>query len=332
MQCPRCHHKNDADANFCTECGTTLNATCPACGATIAPAAKFCSRCGVAVGHSRGSRAERASEEARDERRWATLVFADLSGFTAVSESLDPEDVKALANQCTQRLGEEVRRFGGVVLNVAGDQIFAAFGAPTTHEDDAERAVRAALAMRDCALEHPAGHTLKVHIGVNTGEVMAGLIGPKERQDYTAMGDATNVAARLMSAAPPGTVLVGEETWRATRRIVRYRELPPVSVKGKERPVAVWEALAAANLAEARPLAGAPLMGRDHELSLLSEIWLKVVREARPQLITVIGEPGIGKSRIVADLNGNIVRAPFDCMDGACLTGRHWAIGRWPAC
>lgn len=148
-----------------------------------------------------------------------------------MSERMDAEDVKALAHRCAERMSEEVRRFGGTVLNVVGDQIVAVFGAPVSHEDDAERAVRAALAIRDCSLADEAAKPIRVHVGINTGEVMAGLVGPQERCDYTVMGDVVNLAARLMSVAPAATVLVGEETWRATRRVARYRELPPVARK-----------------------------------------------------------------------------------------------------
>jgi class 3 adenylate cyclase/tetratricopeptide (TPR) repeat protein len=254
-------------------------------------------------------------------------LFADLSGFTTLSEKMDPEDVKALAHRCTGRLSEEVRRFGGTVLGIAGDQVVAAFGAPVAHEDDAERAVRAALAMRDCPLQDGNGKAIKVHAGVNTGEVMAGLIGPQEHQDYAVMGDTTNVAARLMSAAPAGSVLVGEETWRATRNVIKYRDLPPVLAKGKQQPVPVWEALEALAAPKSRPLGTAPLVGRDDELGLLSGIWLRVVREARPHLVTVLGDPGLGKSRLVAEFEKRF------CSDALVLHGRCLpygeALGYW---
>src|SRR5262249_26701479 len=226
----------------------------------------------------------------RDERRWATVLFADLSGFTAMAERMDPEDVKALAHRCLGRLSEEVLRFGGTVVNVMGDGLLAVFGAPIAHEDDAERAVRAAAAMRDCALiDDPGAPPIKLHVGINTGEVMAGLLGPLERRDYTVMGDTVNTASRLASAASPGSVLVGEETYRATQRVARYRGVPPVEAKGKERPVPAWELLEVAPVPEARPLGTAPLVGRDEELALLSGIWTRVVHEARPHLVTIVG-------------------------------------------
>jgi class 3 adenylate cyclase/tetratricopeptide (TPR) repeat protein len=255
------------------------------------------------------------------------LLFADLSGFTTLSEKMDPEDVKALAHRCTGRLSAEVPRFGGTVLAIAGDQVVAAFGAPVAHEDDAERAVRAALAMRDCPLRDGNGKPIKVHAGVNTGEVMAGLIGPQEHQDYAVMGDTTNVAARLMSAAPAGSVLVGEETWRATRRVIKYRELPPVLAKGKQQPVQVWEALETLAAPRSRPLGTAPLVGRDEELGLLSGTWLRVVRESRPHLVSVLGDPGLGKSRLVAEFEKRF------CKDALVLHGRclpyGQALGYW---
>jgi tetratricopeptide (TPR) repeat protein len=181
--------------------------------------------------------------------------------------------------------------------------------------------------MRDCPLQDGNGKAIKVHAGVNTGEVMAGLIGPQEHQDYAVMGDTTNVAARLMSAAPAGTVLVGEETWRATRAVIKYRQLPPVQAKGKQQPVPVWEALETLAGPKSRPTGTAPLVGRDDELGLLSGIWLRVVRESRPHLVTVLGDPGLGKSRLVAEFEKRF------CGDALVLHGRCLpygeAIGYW---
>jgi class 3 adenylate cyclase/tetratricopeptide (TPR) repeat protein len=259
-------------------------------------------------------------------------LFADLSDFTAMSERMDPEDVKALAHRCSEQMSAAVRSFGGTVVNVMGDAIVAVFGAPVAHEDDAERAVRAGLAIRDCQLSgstDPAAVPLRVHVGINTGEVVAGLVGPEERRDYTVMGDTVNTAARLMSAAAAGTVLVGEETYLSTRQRIRYDQVPPVDAKGKDRPVLAWAALEARNLPRERPLGTAPLVGRDDELALLTGIWTKVAREARPHLVTVLGEPGIGKSRLVAELE----RQVDDLAKGLVLHGRclpyGQALGYW---
>jgi class 3 adenylate cyclase len=319
---------------FCSQCGASLVRVCESCGAESMLADQFCGSCGTRLAKPIDSNAKAKGEPSAaqlpEERRWATLLFADLSGFTALSEQMDPEDVKALAHRCAQRLSEEIHRFGGTVITVAGDQVVAAFGAPLAHEDDAERAVRAGLAMRDCALCDDSGKPIKVHVGINTGQVMAGLIGPAEHRDYAVMGDTTNLAARLMSAAPSGCVLVGDETWRATRRVVRYRELAPLAVKGKQRPVPVFEALEVVHAAEAaRPLGTAPLVGRDEELALLSGAWLKVTREARPQLVSVLGDPGVGKSRLVAEFERRALAAgDTTVIHGRCLPYGE-ALGYW---
>jgi class 3 adenylate cyclase/tetratricopeptide (TPR) repeat protein len=246
------------------------------------------------------------------------VLFADLAGFTGLAERLDPEDAKALAERCVERLAEAIHRFGGTVLDVAGDQVFAVFGAPVAHEDDAERAVRAALAICDCLLVEVVGDARRAHVGLNTGEVMAGEIGPAAHRQYTVMGDVTNTAARLCAAAPPGSVLVGAETYQATRRAIAYRALPPVAAKGKETPIPAWEALHAASLPKTRPLGASPFVGRAEELALLAGIWTKVAREARPRLVTVVGEPGIGKSRLVIEFERRLP-AEATVLHGRCL-------------
>ncbi len=336
MQCPACGGENRAGARFCEDCGARLELTCPSCGAAATPAKRFCGDCGAALttppsvgtplaAPSRPDQDTGWAQQAAplqpplpEERRWATVLFADLAGYTSLSERMDPEDVKELTHHCAERLSEEIRRFGGTVVNVMGDGVLAVFGAPVAHEDDAERAVRAALAMCECSLTTPGGADLQVHVGINTGELMAGLIGPEERRHYTVVGDTVNTTARLMHAAPAGQVLVGEETYLATRRAVRYRAVPPVEARGKERPVPAWEALETSPLPEARPLGTAPLVGRDDELAVLAGIWTKVVREGRPHLVTVLGEPGIGKSRLVAELEGRILREAT-VLHGRCL-------------
>jgi DNA-binding SARP family transcriptional activator/class 3 adenylate cyclase/tetratricopeptide (TPR) repeat protein len=251
----------------------------------------------------------RASPQYREERRWVTVLSADLLGFASMDERLDPEDLKALANQCAERLSAEVHRFGGTVINIMGNAMLAAFGAPIANEDDAERAVRAGLAIRDLALVWPGDpdqRRIEVRVGINTGDVMAGLVGPEERRDYTVIGGAVNIAARLMSGAPSQAVVVGEETYRATRGLVRYREIPSISTGERDPPVVAWEAIDVTAMPAARPLGTTPLVGRDQELTLLLGMWARVVREARPQLITVLGEPGIGKSRLLAEFERRV--------------------------
>jgi class 3 adenylate cyclase/tetratricopeptide (TPR) repeat protein len=254
-------------------------------------------------------------------------LFADVSGFTAMSEHMDPEDVKTLADHWAKRLSEEVRRFGGTVISVVGDEVYAVFGAPVAHEDDAERAVRAALAMRSLNLSDDPNNPVHVHVGVNTGEGMAGWIGPEGRRDYTVMGDTTNTGARLLKAASSGTVLVGESTYRETKRFVRYREVPPITAKGKDKPVSAWEALEMIAAPKARPLGTTPFIGREIELTRLEHMWLRVAKGTEPHLVTIFGEPGMGKSRLVAEFEQ---RLPDEVTvwHGRCLPYGE-ALGYW---
>jgi len=168
-----------------------------------------------------------------EERRWVTVLLADISGFTSTSERLDPEDVKTLVSHSLNRVGEQIDRFGGTVVNVMGDAVLAVFGAPVAHEDDAARAVRAAIALREISLTDNPTYPLKLHFGINTGEVLATVYGAQEQRSYSVLGDTVNTADRILKAAPAGSVLVGEETYRATRHVVRYRQLTPVVAKGK---------------------------------------------------------------------------------------------------
>src|SRR5919197_1142931 len=242
--CPACGAQNAADQRFCGSCGASLARTCASCGASNPPGYAFCGSCGASLTEAPApERTEPAA--AREERRLATVVFADLSGFTSLSEQMDHEDVKAMAHELAQKMGEEVVRFGGTVMSVMGDAVMAVFGAPVNHEDDAERAVRAALAMRDSIeQETGSGLPLQLHIGVNTGLVMAGVVGSGDRREYAVMGDVTNTAARLQSAAPPGTILVGEATYLATEHAIGYEPVDPIDAKGKQEPVPAWRAIA----------------------------------------------------------------------------------------
>jgi class 3 adenylate cyclase len=261
-----------------------------------------------------------------EERRQVTVLFADLSGYTAVSERMDPERVKALVDDALHRLAEEVARFGGTVDKFIGDNVMALFGAPVAHEDDAERAVRAGLGMQAAMAEinerltESHGVTLALRVGINTGEVVAGSVG----DGYTVVGDAVNVAARLQSAAERGSVTVGERTMRATARAVAYRELAPLALKGKDQPVPAWAAVAVRGETPVRRAAAArsPLVGRATELELLTSLAQRVTREGRPHMVTIVGEAGVGKSRLLAE---------FQHRTRAGADGPAFRTGRCPA-
>src|SRR5438105_7962922 len=245
--------------------------------------AKFCSECGSAM----------AQVEAalREERKIVTVVFADLVGFTSRAERLDPEDVRALLSPYYARLRTELERFGGTVEKFIGDAVVALFGAPVSHEDDPERAIRAALAIRDWVLDEDT--QLQLRIAVNTGEALIALGARPGEGEGMASGDVVNTTARLQTAAPVNGILVGETTYRATSQVITYREAAPVSAKGKAEPVRVWEAIEArARLGvDLAQLGGGPLIGRTQELDRLGDALARPRRDHSPQLVTIIGVP-----------------------------------------
>ena len=230
-----------------------------------------------------------------------TVVFCDLVGSTARAERLDPEDVSALLSNYHARVREQLERFGGTLEKFIGDAVVALYGAPVAHEDDPERAVRAALAVRDWATDEP---DLHVRIGVNTGEALVALGARPREGEGMASGDVVNTAARLQSAAPVDGILVGEQTFRATERAIAYRVAEPVVAKGKADPVPAWEALEASSRfgVDVARRSAAPLVGRDREVELLVAALERAVGEQTPQLVTLVGVPGIGKSRLLAEL------------------------------
>jgi class 3 adenylate cyclase/tetratricopeptide (TPR) repeat protein len=238
---------------------------------------------------------------AREERKVVTVLFADLVGFTSRAERLDPEDVRALLSPYYARLRSELERFGGTVEKFIGDAVMALFGAPVAHEDDPERAVRAAFAIRDWLAEEQA--ELRVRIGITTGEALIALGARPSEGEGMASGDVVNTAARLQAAAPVGGVLVDRTTYRATGQAVEYRDAVPVEAKGKTEPIEVWEAVQARSRFGVDVVqSGAPLVGRERELELLQGTLQRVREESSPQLLTLVGEPGIGKSRLVFEL------------------------------
>jgi class 3 adenylate cyclase len=268
----------------------------------------------------------------RRERKVVSVLFADLVGFTARSDSLDPEDVEAILSPFYDRLRTELEVRGGTVEKFIGDAVMAVFGAPIAHEDDPERAVRAALAIRDWVREE---EELEVRIAVNTGEVLVALEPSPGAERGLVAGDVVNTASRLQNAAPVNGILVEETTYSATSRVIEYREAPPVDAKGKTEPVRVWEAVQARSRfgtdITRRP--STPLVGRERELSLLVSTLARVEHESSPQLITLVGVPGIGKSRLVHELFVAVDERPelIFWRQGRCLPYgdgvAFWALG-----
>jgi predicted ATPase/class 3 adenylate cyclase len=264
---------------------------CPNCGRENAGDARFCSGCATPL---------EPAPPAREERKVVTCLFCDLVGFTARAERMDPEDVRRLLQPYHSRVRANLERHGGTVEKFIGDAVMAIFGAPTAHEDDPERAVRAALAVRDDF----ADDELDMRIGITTGEAFIALAARPQEGEGMASGDVVNTAARLQAAAPMNGILVDEPTYRATERVIAYGMAPRVEAKGKIEPIAVWEAVEAKARfgVDVRQLGATPLVGRQVELDVLVAALARVRREHEPQLVTLVGVPGIGKSRLVWEL------------------------------
>jgi len=297
--CAACGFANPAGALFCGNCGSALGRPCPSCGTVVSPELAFCTSCGTSL--------EEERRVAAEERKVITAVFVDLVGFTGRSERLDPEDVRAFLAPYHARAKAELERFGGTVEKFIGDAVVAVFGAPTAHEDDAERAVRAALAVRDAISELNADDPslgLSVRIGAATGEALVNLNARPEQGEQLAAGDVLNTASRLQSAAPPDGILVDEATHRLTQDAIEQREAEAVTAKGKSEPVSVWEPVAPkARLGvDIAFRGGAPLVGRGDELNALLDAVGRSQRDRSSQLVTLVGLPGIGKSRLVWEL------------------------------
>jgi predicted ATPase/class 3 adenylate cyclase len=265
---------------------------CPSCSRELPGEFPFCPFCGAALA---------TEARAREERKVVTVVFCDLVGSTARAERLDPEDVRALLSNYHARAREQLERFGGTVEKFIGDAVVAFFGAPVAHEDDPERAVRAAFAIRDWAMDEP---DLHVRIAVNTGEALVAVGAQPQEGEGIVSGDVVNTAARLQAAASVDGILVGEQTFRATERTISYRTAEPVAAKGKAEPVAAWQALEARSRfgVDVARRSAAPLVGRDREIELLGAALERAIGERTPQLVTLVGVPGIGKTRLLAEL------------------------------
>ncbi len=263
---------------------------CSNCAQENPASARFCLACGFEVAPER---------RAGDERRVVSVIFVDLVGFTARAERLDPEEVRAVLVPYHERVRREIESFGGVVEKFIGDAVMGVFGAPLAHGDDAERAVRAALVVRD-SIRGVAGGDLQVRIAVNTGEAMVALGARPALGESMVAGDVVNTASRLQAAAPVGGVAVGEETYRTTKDAIEYEQLEPVTVKGKEQALNAWLAIRPSTEVGVRPLPTG-IVGRALDLEILMALWSRVSSEQIPHLVSVIGPAGIGKSTIAAE-------------------------------
>lgn len=324
MICPRCHHENGAAAKFCEQCASALAPVCASCGADVSPTAKFCSHCGHSTGHgapnylSARSQAVRpltaqslpvtSNVELSGERKQASVLFADITGSLALISGLDPENAQAILNPVVEQMIAAVHHYEGTVNRVLGDGIMAIFGAPLAYEDHAVRACCAALMMQDAVAklaqraDRPLRDSLKIRVGLNSGEVVICAISNELDREYTIVGEAVHLASRMEQMAEPGSILTTKKTIRLAEEYVAARSLGPLPIKGLVEPEEVYEIIGAGparTRLQASTIRGlTQFVGREAELDELRRAQ-QLVDKGSGQSVAVIGEAGVGKSRLV---------------------------------
>ncbi len=327
MRCPACQAENPPGAPYCVQCAAELGRLCLACGFLNPIGHRFCGQCGTRLEKSApaltptspaqyqaSARLGGGEEEAHppaDQRRDVTILIADLSNYTATIHDLDPEDAYSLVADYLTILGQTVLEYGGTVHKYTGDGVIALFGAPEAHEDDPERALRAALAMQEGVaryrprLSNGSVGILRMRIGVHMGTVILGALGPDGAQEYTVVGEAVNLAARLEQSAEPGTILVSAPVYQRTWPLFNFEPQPPLIVKGLPEAVEAYR-LIGPRLRPGRvrgvPGLYAPIIGRDQQVEQLQAILAALVRDKRGQVVLISGEAGVGKTRLVSEL------------------------------
>jgi len=361
MTCSACGEANRDTAKFCLRCGQRFSMRCADCAAELLPTARFCDQCGTAVPPSSAATASSTDHltsprsytpphlaakiltgrsALEGERKQVTVLFADVAGFTALSERLDPEDVHDIMDRCFRILTDEVHRYEGTINQYTGDGIMALFGAPIAHEDAPERAVRAALgaqaSLRRLGDELRAERhiDLQMRMGLNSGPVVVGKIGDDLRMDYTAVGDTTNLAARLQAAAAPGGILVSDSTAKLIAGRFATEPVGPLVLKGKAQPVDAYAVLRAVPRVPLMAPSGrglTPLIGRTSELAALETVFSHAC-VSRGQIAFVVGEAGIGKSRLIHEFRRRIEHQELLWFQGRIVPagraggGRRWAL------
>ncbi|MBI3760286.1 MAG: AAA family ATPase, partial [Chloroflexi bacterium] len=368
MKCPNCQTTNPDGAKFCLNCGNALSLACPSCGTPYAPGAKFCHNCGhalapppapggtIAPGAKRSGGGEgdearlqkfipkelaaklesaRANRSMEGERRIVTILFCDVKGSTALAEQLDPEEWAEIMNSAFKFLIEPVYRYEGTLARLMGDAILAFFGAPIAHEDDPQRAALAGLGIVEGIgdfrerMKRERGLDFNVRVGINTGLVVVGEVGSDMRVEYTAMGDAVNVASRMEQTAQPGTVQIAANTYKLIAPLFEFEPLGDVEVKGKSEPVMAYRVIAPkAQPGRLRGIAGldSPLVGREEEMDALRRA-VGGLLEGRGQIVSVMGEAGLGKSRLVAELRGALIANGISPLGAGLSSGLQSASG-----
>ena len=345
MNCPRCQHENTPQAKFCEECAAPLARICLTCGTQLSAKAKFCPECARPVATGPVTEAGPASPSAytpkhladkiltsrsalEGERKQVTVLFCDIVDSSRLAERLDPEAMHEVMDRALRLMAEAVHRYEGTVNQFLGDGLMALFGAPVAIEDHALRAVQAALAIRETLsgygeqFKRERGVELQLRLGLNTGLVVVGRIGDDLRMDYTAVGDTTHLAARMQAQAEPGTILVTEATHRLVEGYVRSDALGPVQVKGRSEPVSAYKVTGRrrgrTRLEVSAERGLTQLVGRQRELGVLQDC-LARAKAGRGQVVGIVGEPGVGKSRLLYEFKKSLEGERVTWLEGHCV-------------
>ena len=301
MRCANCDAENWAGRKFCASCGSVLPVPCRSCGFANQATEQFCGGCGLPLAEDRAVSTEtRSVAEPQGDRRPVTVLFCDLVGYTRLSSVLDPEEVHAVLERFFALVDSIVASFGGTIDKHIGDAAMALFGAPLARGNDTERAVRAALEIQAGVpgLATGLASPLAVHVGIATGEVIASAVGSQHHRGYTVTGEAANVAARLLDRAASGETLVSDAVYRATEHMAAYEPVGSLSLKGLSQPVDAWR-LTGTRRATSDPHA---LVGRRSELGQMRAALDACVNGASGTALLIRGEAGIGKTRLVDEL------------------------------
>jgi len=343
MRCPQCSADNSVGMKFCGQCGAPLGSACPSCGASNTAEHKFCGQCGTRLDGSgrqdsvspepyppgpRVPRAVDARGNLPGEMKQVTVLFCDIVGSTPLTERLGPEAMRDLVSSFLKESLAEVHRYGGTAPQFTGDGFMALFGAPVTQEDHVRRALLAAIAIQRALGDQPntgeiPAAEVRVRMGIHSGPVVFGPVSGNLRMDYTAIGDAANVAARLQQSAEPGTILVSETTRRLAQGFARLESVGPLALKGKEEPIVAYRLLGVSHrrsgLREAGSEHTTTFVDRHSELAILSN-FLRQAEGGRGQAVGIVGEPGIGKSRLLAEFRQQLAPGRVTWVEGRCVS------------
>lgn len=325
MKCPSCGAENPGGKKFCRQCGTKIPRACPQCGAEILESDKFCGDCGANLRDTKET--QTFFPEVESELKYVTVLFSDMAGYTALSERLDPEELKELMSRIFGEIAQVVTHYEGFIEKFIGDAVMALFGVPKAHEDDPLRAIRAAREIHAVVenigseLEKKVGRSIAMHTGINTGLVVTGHV-DMERGIHGVAGDAVNLASRLCDLAATGEILVDSDTYRRTEGHFAFEPLEPTAIKGKAQPVQAYKVVSPKEVPAATHRTSglrAELIGRKAEMALLREA-LDGLRAGRGKIFSICGDAGTGKSRLVEEF-----KKAVDLEEIGWLEGRAYA-------